>query len=225
MTHDERHARWLEEILEGARPSSDPAALELSSCPTCGPELALLTELSGALDRAGAEERGHLDEAASPASSVLETQVAPTLHGLAARDRRKAPPRWLLALAALVVVTLTLYVVRDGEEQPDGRPIEVLGGSDPSATIRPLGMVGAVEAFGALTWEGELPRAGSWRVRVWSDVEGEEDRLLVDGSDLIEPRFEAVDPDWPARIRWQVTAYAIDGSRVAESDPIRVQRP
>lgn len=219
--HPKEHARLLAELVASEEP--DPAvAEELRACATCAPELARLEALRAALDDAGDEEARHLDAAAELADPPGANRVEDTLRALAS-ERPGGPtrswPGWLFALAAALLATTAWFVLADRESSSTGASpgaYDVLG-TDPDAPVRLLAPLGDVDRFDAFHWEGELPRAGTWRLRVWSHEDGE---VLLDERDLTANRFELAvrrTTDWPERIRWRVEGRTIDGRAAIES--------
>lgn len=231
-THDERHARLLAEVLQEGEADGQGAA-ELRACAVCGPELARLLALQAALDRAGAEEDRHIAEAAElEEPTAADAVVGRTVRELASTPaRRRRWPTLLSALAAGVIATTVWYVntdrapeLRDGSGGHGSRSFDVLGGAETDDRIHLSAPIGDVERFGPFEWEGDLPLSGTWRVRVWSEIDG---TPITVERELIEPFWDpppAETAAWPEAIGWCVEALSIDGRVQLESPDARARR-
>lgn len=210
------HEPQLEALLAaGADPSAAFEASALAECASCRRELEQLAALQARLDSVGLRERSDLTALAEPgegegqgrALAALRAEIEATA-GARTGPRGELRYLWggLIAAAALLLLWAVPLLLRGGTG--DG---PVLGGN-----LRVDHPVGAVQAYGPLTWEDERPASGSFSVRIF-DLDDPSSLDPVDQSGVLRaPRWDPPEErwrGWPARIRVEVQVFGPESAR------------
>lgn len=194
MSHDPRHEEWMVARLSGEELAEEIRS-QLDDCPECRGLEGDLRMLTASLDRAGAHERAVV-------ARLIERDDSEVAAPIGTNPPRRALPRFLVALAAGVLVGVVWWANRATDEPTRGSegPGPLLGAEE----IRDLAPSGEVSSFDAFTFAARRPPGGSFRVRVYDPDGG---ALLVESPPLEQTRWipNVVErARIPAAFRWKV---------------------
>ena len=214
MTQREERERILARLLAGdLDPDAPEARAFLAADPDARAELDGLHALAGELDELFVEERATLAEADGERNVPGLDRVAPVLQDLAGRAAPRPHGvllRLALGLAALALISIGLWrVVR----APDAPPTTLGGG---------LLEILAPEAGAPLDvvrWKGDLSPGGWYGIRVVDATEAGAGRVLVPDERTNEKAWTPPpeSESWPARVRFEVSAYDVDGDELGRA--------
>jgi hypothetical protein len=176
-------------------------ALKAARGPCPSAETLVAYEALSAADRARHPAHDHI--------AICSRCQLVLLHAAAPATAPSSPLRWMLPLAALLLVGVAGVMLRGGGVPPS-TGVETVRGSE----IQALGPIGSVDAVGEFSWQSPI-RAERYRVRVTRGADsvfyGETAALKIAASaELFEPGVE---------YRWSVEALDQDGDVRMTSPP------
>ena len=220
MTRPQERDELLRRVVVGEITEGDPEMRRaLEEDEELRTEYERLKSIADKLDHYADERRSVLAEIESVDEVPGMDRVDATLRPLAAQLRAShdagahpALPRWVLALAALVLISVIAYIIYPKDDGGSAIPPEIPLGKNVSY-LEPGESVSSYQRF---AWSFELPEGWSYRLTIEDQTE-QADPIVIRGLSASE---WIPDRELSARIRWWIDVVE-PGGKVQISGPIR----
>ena len=187
-SHANHHEELLRSLVLRDRVESADER-ELAACAECAPRIAELRAADEALRSAGAVERDAiLQTAADRAGPPGQRRALTALEHAMDRESSGGTPNAFLRLrigvAAAVVLVAAVLTFRASSSDPV-RDHLFVGAND----VELLEPVGEVPGFDRFAWQANVPRGGTYEVRIWDAGAADDSAPLLTSETLSESRW------------------------------------